>query len=113
MNQSFQAIVSVSLTADSNCSGHYLSGTIFFVPRYLTGSLKKSIQTYPVWLAPAKIKMSQKTIHLADENMQLLSDFKNSSRSKFKKIQLPNEKKIWRRLEMNSQFFHYKTIFRL
>ena len=37
--------------------------------------------------------MSQKTMHLADENMQLLSDFKNSSRSKFKKIQLPNEKK--------------------
>ena len=57
--------------------------------------------------------MSQKTMHLADENMQLLSDFKNSSRSKFKKMQLPNEKKIWRRLEMNSQFFHYKTFFRL
>ena len=90
MNQSFQAIVSVSLTADSNCSGHYLSGTVFFIPRYLTGSLKKSIVTF---------KMSQKMIHLADENMQLLSDFENSSRPKFKKIQLPNEKKYggdWR-----------------
>ena len=27
-------------------------------------------QTYPVWLVPAKNKMSPKTMHLSDENLQ-------------------------------------------